>query len=142
MGEDYSKFLAVWLQEFGPEETLDYYWKNESYGADKYAKSYAEFRNKQNPHFIQWKHSNPVFWNDCFRHFIIIMFSPIQTLSRQEPPFWFNTVFFDLSVLDKLSQTCKLLSISYQKRKLAGKVTTACLSCVQFVQKWLKHIMY
>lgn len=53
-----------------------------------------------------------------------------------------STVFFDFSVLDKFSQNCKLLSTSYQKRNLAGKVTIAFVSCVQFVQKGFKHIIY
>lgn len=51
MGEDHSNFSAVWLQEFGPEETLDYYWKNESCVVDKHAKSYTEFQNKQKSTF-------------------------------------------------------------------------------------------
>jgi len=53
-----------------------------------------------------------------------------------------SIVFFDFSVLDKFSQACKLLSTSYQKRKLARIFTIAFLSCAQFVQKWFKNIVY
>lgn len=28
----------------------------------------------RNPHLTKWKQNNTVFWNDCFRHFISVMF--------------------------------------------------------------------
>lgn len=40
-------------KSLGPEETLDYYWKNESCEVGKYAKNYIEFQSKQKSKFYK-----------------------------------------------------------------------------------------
>lgn len=71
----------------------------------------------------QASHQNQVLSKEFNRLFITTMF---LLFSLQEMGTSFlvstNTASFDFCVLDKLLQTWKLLSASYQKRKLAGKL--------------------